>query len=169
VPASPRGARLTHAAWRLGAPHQLHVNLWRLVDTQYAVVAEVGLLDAALFDRDLAVEPGRQAKYDAAFDLSANRIGIDRDAAIDRAPDVRRVNGAIRWRSSATLHPASSEPRKLEGPAWPNPRSRHAQGLRPRESSPSCLMIGARGFQGCACTIQDTGKFRQGCERLSMC
>jgi hypothetical protein len=30
-------------------------------------------------------------------------------------------------------------------------------------------MIGARGFQGYACTIRDSGRFRQGFARLSMC
>jgi hypothetical protein len=48
-------------------------------------------------------------------------------------------------------------------PAEQNPE---ASGIRLRKN------IYARpraAFQGCAGTIQDTGKFRQGFERLSMC
>src|SRR5258708_17552500 len=44
---------------------------------------------------DWGVGCGRWGEYDAAFHGGGSRIWIDRDAAIYRAPDVRRINGAI--------------------------------------------------------------------------
>ena len=45
-------------ASRVGAL-AVHVDARRVVDAQHPVVAEVGLLDAAVLDRDLAMEDGR--------------------------------------------------------------------------------------------------------------
>src|SRR5262245_24827054 len=88
-----RGSRLADPAGRLVALHQIDVDLRRLVDAQHSVVAEVGLLDAAVLDGDLAIERGRKAEYDAALHLRANGVWIDLDSTIDGAPDVGRIYG----------------------------------------------------------------------------
>src|SRR5262249_24382754 len=59
------------------------------------VVAEIGLLDSAVLERDLAVKRGRQTEDDPALHLRANGVGIDLDSAVDGAPDGSRVDGAI--------------------------------------------------------------------------
>src|SRR5205085_9199915 len=59
-----RSSRLADPARRLEALHQRDVDPWCLVDAQYAVVAEVGLLDATVLESDLAVKRGRQAEDD---------------------------------------------------------------------------------------------------------
>ena len=90
-----RRSRLADAAGRLQALHEVHVDSRHFVDAQHAVVAEVGLLDAAVLDRDLAVKRGRQTEDDAALHLRANRVGIDLHAAIDDAPHMRRLDHAF--------------------------------------------------------------------------
>src|SRR5882762_341622 len=90
-----RGARFADATGRLQVLDQVHADPRRLVDAQHAVIAEVGLLDATVLDRDLPMERGRQAENDAALHLRANRVGIHLDTAIDHAPYVRRVDGTI--------------------------------------------------------------------------
>src|SRR5262245_3876375 len=90
-----RSARLADSAWRLQVLYQVDLDPRRLVDAQHPVIAEVRLLDAAVLDGDLAVERGRQAEHDPALHLRANRVGVDLDAAIDRAPHVGRVDGTI--------------------------------------------------------------------------
>src|SRR5262245_25880672 len=71
-----RSARFTDATRCLHALYQFHFNGRRLADAEYPVVTEVGLLDAAVLDRDLPVQSGRQAEYDAAFHLGADRVWI---------------------------------------------------------------------------------------------
>src|SRR5262249_43550466 len=90
-----RRARLADPAWGLQVLHQHDVDPRRLVDTQHAVVAEVRLFDTAVLDRDLAVKGGRQAEDDAALHLRTNRVGIDLDAAGDRAPNAGGIHRAI--------------------------------------------------------------------------
>jgi len=49
------------------------------VDAECAIVVEVALLDAAVFECDLAEQRGGQAKNDAAFDLRLHRVRVDDD------------------------------------------------------------------------------------------
>jgi hypothetical protein len=58
-----------------------------LIDAQHLVVIEIALLDAAVLQRDLAMERCRNAKDDRALDLCLDGIGVDDGAAIDRADD----------------------------------------------------------------------------------
>src|SRR5687768_8406370 len=51
-----RGAGLSDAARRFQALDDVHVDLRYFVDAQHTVVAEVGLLHAAVLDGDLAVQ-----------------------------------------------------------------------------------------------------------------
>src|SRR5215469_8335277 len=90
-----RGSRLADPAWRLRILHEHDVYSGHLVDSQHPVVAKVGLLDAAVLDGDLAVEGGRQTEDDSALHLGANGVWIDLHTAVDRAPDVGRIYGAI--------------------------------------------------------------------------
>src|SRR6266436_9184628 len=90
-----RGARFADATGRFQVLHQVHADPRRLVNAQHTVIAEVGLLDATVLDRDLAMERGRQAENDAALHLRTNRVGVHLDAAIYDAPHVRRVDGTV--------------------------------------------------------------------------
>ena len=67
----------------------------RLIHAQHLVGIEVGLLDTAVLQRDLAIERGRDAEDDRALDLRLDGVGIDDGAAIDRADDAPDTNGAI--------------------------------------------------------------------------
>jgi len=73
----------------------MHVDPRHLVDAQHPVVPEVGLLNPARHDRDLAPERSRQAENDSALHLRANGVGIDLNAAIDDAPDTSRIDGSL--------------------------------------------------------------------------
>src|SRR5262245_27139336 len=90
-----RRARLADSTWRLQVLHQVDPDPRRLADAQHPVVAEVGLLDTAVLDRDLAMQRGGQAEDDAALHLRADGVGVDLDAAIDRAPHMGRVDGTV--------------------------------------------------------------------------
>ena len=54
------------------------------------VVVEVALLDAAVLDRDLAIERGGEAEDDAALHLRLDRVRVDDRAAVDGADHALR-------------------------------------------------------------------------------
>jgi hypothetical protein len=58
------------------------------------VAIEVGLLNTAVFEGDVAIER-RDAEDDPSLDLRANSIGIDDGSAIDRPHDAPNTNRAI--------------------------------------------------------------------------
>src|SRR5215471_9616060 len=60
---------------------------WRLVYSQHLVAIEVGLLDAAVLQGDLAMERRRDAENDRALDLRLDGVGIDDGTAINCADD----------------------------------------------------------------------------------
>src|SRR5688572_24692163 len=64
-----RGSRLAYAAGRCETADDVDVDLRRLVETKDAVAVEVALVDAAAFDRDLAVECRGEAEDCAALHL----------------------------------------------------------------------------------------------------
>src|SRR5215211_951021 len=90
-----RSPGLTHSARWLRTLDDMHFNSRRLVHTQDLVLIEVGLLDAAVFQRDLPVERRRDAEVDRALDLRLDGIGIDDGAAIDRADDALHSNRSV--------------------------------------------------------------------------
>ena len=47
------------------------------------VLIEIGLLDAAILERDLTIERGRDAEDDGALNLRPYGIGIDHGAAVN--------------------------------------------------------------------------------------
>jgi hypothetical protein len=53
---SPRSARLADAAGAIGALHDVHFGLRRLVDAEQIVIVEVRLLDAAVGNGDFALK-----------------------------------------------------------------------------------------------------------------
>jgi hypothetical protein len=61
-----RSTRLTQAARRLEVSHQVYLDRGRFVHPQDPVIVEVGLLDPAIFERDLAPQRGTDAEIDAA-------------------------------------------------------------------------------------------------------
>ena len=62
----------------------MHVDLRHLIDAQHTVIVEVGLPHTALVDRDFAEQRGGQAEDQPALQLRDDRIGIDRDAGVNR-------------------------------------------------------------------------------------
>src|SRR5260370_42403193 len=64
----------------------------RLVYAQDLIFVEMVLLDGRIFERDLAIERRRDAEHDRTLDLRLDGVGIDRDAAIDRADDPADAN-----------------------------------------------------------------------------
>src|SRR5262245_43534243 len=90
-----RGSGFAHPARRLGALEDVNLDGGRLVHAQHLVGIEVGLLDTAVFQRDLAVERRRDAEDDPALDLRLHGIGIDHSAAIDRADDAPDANRSV--------------------------------------------------------------------------
>jgi hypothetical protein len=78
----------------------------RFVDAQHLVSVEVGLLDTAVLERDSAVERSRDAKDDRALDLRPDDIGIDHNAAIDRADDARPLPSRPSYGSSSIRPPS---------------------------------------------------------------
>ena len=70
------------------------------------ISVEVGLLDTAVLERDSAVERSRDAKDDRALDLRPDDIGIDHNAAIDRADDARPLPSRPSCGSSSIRPPS---------------------------------------------------------------
>src|SRR5580704_2905452 len=90
-----RSPRLAHPARRLGTLDNVNLDGRRLVHAQDLVAIEVGLLDTAVLQRDLAIERCRDAEDDRALDLCPDGIGIDDGAAIDRADDASDTNRSV--------------------------------------------------------------------------
>src|SRR5919198_4372805 len=77
------GSRFADSSWSFLARHDMHAAFGHLVDAQYRIVAEVRLLDAAIFQRDAPVQRGGKAEGDRRLNLCFNRERIDGDAAVD--------------------------------------------------------------------------------------
>src|SRR5262245_24066272 len=73
----------------------MNLDCWRLVDAQHLICVEIALLDAAVLQRDLAVESCGHAKHHTALDPRLHRGGIDHRTAIRRADDAMDTHGAI--------------------------------------------------------------------------
>ena len=67
----------------------------RFVVPDDLVVVEVALLNAAILEGDLAIFGERQPHHGRAFDLRANALGIDIEAAVDRGIDPRHCEIAL--------------------------------------------------------------------------
>ena len=78
-----RGAGLADAARLLRVADLVNVDLRRLADAHRTVVVEVALVDRAARQGDLIVHRRAETEDEAAFDLRDNRVGIDRQAAVD--------------------------------------------------------------------------------------
>src|SRR5208282_1203891 len=80
-----RHSRLAGAAPDLtAARHQMNVDLWRLRKTYHAIGVEIALHRSAVFDRDLTVQRGGQAKDHGAFGLLGDGLRIDHVTGIER-------------------------------------------------------------------------------------
>src|SRR6266436_51367 len=90
-----RSPGLTHSARRLETLDDVDLDGRRLIDAKDSVGIEVGLLDTAIFESDLAIERRRDTEHDRALDLRSDGIGIDDGTAIDRANDPADANRAV--------------------------------------------------------------------------
>src|SRR5262245_39007499 len=73
----------------------MHLDWRYLIDAQDPIVMEVRLLDAAILDRDLAIECTGETEDDAALHLCADDVGVHCDATIDDAPNMRRLDRSL--------------------------------------------------------------------------
>ena len=79
----------------VAARDDVHLDLGSLVDAQDLVGVEVALLDAAVLERDLAVQGCGQPVHDAALHLRGHRVRVDHRAAVDRADHPLDAHAAI--------------------------------------------------------------------------
>src|SRR3981189_693752 len=90
-----RSPGLTHSARRLETLDDVDLDGRRLIDAKDSVGIEVGLLDTAIFESDLAIERRREPEHDRALDLRPDGIWIDDSAAINRADDASDTNLSV--------------------------------------------------------------------------
>ena len=76
--------RSADAAGRLGRGEDMGLDRLDVGDPQWFVIREVGLLDATALQRDLIAHDVADAIADGAFNLRADHIRVDRNAAIRR-------------------------------------------------------------------------------------
>src|SRR5262249_48680825 len=86
---------LAHATRRLRAFDDVDLNGRRLIHAQHLISIEVGLLDTAVLQRDLAIEGGGGAEDNSALDLRLHRVGVDDGAAIHRTDHTANANSAL--------------------------------------------------------------------------
>ena len=89
-------AGFADAAGRLGARHDMHLDLGRLVVAHHRIIIEVMLHDPAVLDRDLSLKSRGQAVDGPAFHLCLYRVGIDDPTGVHCTPDLVNAHGAIR-------------------------------------------------------------------------
>src|SRR6185312_3498395 len=90
-----RRAGLAHPARWLPALDDVDIDHRCLVNAQDLVAIEVGLLNTAVFEGDVAIERGRDAEHDPALDLRPDGIRIDDGTTIDRAGDAAHTNRTV--------------------------------------------------------------------------
>src|SRR3954469_3053400 len=90
-----RHTRLADAGRRLGRAHDHDIDAWHFADAEHAVVVVVGLDHAAFVQRDLVEENRAQAEADAALHLRLHIVGVDGDAAVDRAPHALHLRQSV--------------------------------------------------------------------------
>src|SRR2546422_59400 len=78
------------------ARHDVHLDLRHFAHAQHPVVVEVRLLDAAVLERDLAVEGRGKAVHDGALNLAPDDIGVYRHAAVHRGDHAVHLRRAVR-------------------------------------------------------------------------
>ena len=80
-------ARLADTGRRLGRRHNMRLHRRHFRETQRRIAVEITLIDATFREGDLIAQRRTQGEADAALDLRADNVGIDRDPAIDRRHD----------------------------------------------------------------------------------
>jgi hypothetical protein len=85
-----RSTGLAHSARQLRTLDDVDLDGRRLIDAQDLVRVEIGLLDTAVLDCDLAIERRRDAEDNRALDLRPDGIGIN-DGAASTAQTTRRT------------------------------------------------------------------------------
>src|SRR5471032_2352038 len=78
----------------------MHFDGRCLINPQHPVIREVGLFDAAVLDRDLAIKRCGDAEDNASLDLRFNGVRIDHHAeeAAERVHDRYPTSLALWWR-----------------------------------------------------------------------
>src|SRR6266516_5672938 len=79
-----RSTRLADPAGRLEVSHQVHFDRGRFVHPQDPVIVEIGLLDPAILECDLAPQRAADAEIDAALDLCLHGVRVHHGAAVER-------------------------------------------------------------------------------------
>src|SRR5215472_6776110 len=87
-----RSSALAHSAWGGGTLNDVDFDSRGFVHPQHLVRIEVGLLDTAVLERDLAMQRRGDAEDDCALYLRLDGIGIDGGAAVHRTHDAADTN-----------------------------------------------------------------------------
>src|SRR3954463_888717 len=90
-----RHTRLADPGRRLRRGHDNYIPAGHLADAQHAVVVVMGLPDGAFVQLDLVEQNRAQAEADAALHLRLHIVGVDGDAAVDRAPHALHLRQSV--------------------------------------------------------------------------
>ena len=75
--------------------NDVHLDVRHLVDAQHAIVVEVRLHDAPVGEIDRGEQRGRKPEAHASFELRADYVRVDRDAAVGGDDDPLDLRQAI--------------------------------------------------------------------------
>ena len=82
-----RLGRFAHAAPKAARRRNNGLHFGHFIHAHHAVIVEIGLLDASIFDRHLAPKNGCQTMYHAALQLRLDVVGVDRITRINADHD----------------------------------------------------------------------------------
>src|SRR5260370_10334626 len=90
-----RHAWLANTAWFFAALHDVRLDPRHFLQSQKRIVVEVGLLNASVFEAQLAVQSGGKAVDHAPLHLRHHAGWIDADAAVHRANHAVYTNAVV--------------------------------------------------------------------------
>src|SRR6516162_1848409 len=101
----------------------MNLDFWHVGNSQRLVTVEVGLIDNPICQCDLIAQRGSEAIADATFDLCANHVWVDGDAAVHRRYNAIDSDLAARYNCHIRDHADDSIKALMQGnPATPSAR-----------------------------------------------
>ena len=123
--------RFANASRGLAALDEMDLDRRRLIDPQHAIVVEIALLDPAVFDRDFAVERGRDSEIRPPCTCAMTVSGL---TTIPVRPPRRRVAHGLRRR--CPLQPRRRSQQNFRTRSEPQFRGRPSSAAR--RPNPPC-------------------------------
>src|SRR3974377_585419 len=103
----------------------MNLDFRHVGNSQRLIAVEVGLIDNPICQCDLIAQRGSEAIADATFDLCANHVWVDGDAAVNRSYDAIDSDLAARCDCHIRNHADDSIKALMQGnPATPSARHR---------------------------------------------